>query len=271
MNEDEWTTHQNFVQVFRRGKQMTGEPYFYFYCGASAAPCAPGPTGPLRADFCRPQRRLQEASVLQQDFTDTKDLDIIIPPTYSKNSKRSAQCLESSTTRTSTFIRTLSETLLQGSLFHHSSLWGLRPATIRQPLKPIRPEVLLNHEPEFAPFNLDARMDGDRLTIKDPVDSSRRKVGAQGAAVRGAGGRAHGLPGQISGAGGFAHPPAGERGRCATHHGDRADGKQDPPEAGEIFKAPYFILDITYDRFPSATAFRRSSGRARSRMSRSKG
>jgi len=37
LNEDEWTTYQNFLAIFRRAKEMVDEPYFYFNCGCSAA------------------------------------------------------------------------------------------------------------------------------------------------------------------------------------------------------------------------------------------
>ena len=37
LNEDEWTTLQNFQKIFRKAKEMVGEPYFYFNCGASSA------------------------------------------------------------------------------------------------------------------------------------------------------------------------------------------------------------------------------------------
>ena len=36
LHEDEWTTLQNFQNIFRKAKEMVGEPYFCFNCGASS-------------------------------------------------------------------------------------------------------------------------------------------------------------------------------------------------------------------------------------------
>ena len=37
LNEDEWTTYDNFQKIFRRGKELSEEPYLYFNCGFSSA------------------------------------------------------------------------------------------------------------------------------------------------------------------------------------------------------------------------------------------
>jgi len=37
LNEDEWTTYDNFELIFRKGKELVDEPDFFFNCGASSA------------------------------------------------------------------------------------------------------------------------------------------------------------------------------------------------------------------------------------------
>jgi hypothetical protein len=37
LNEDEWTTYENFNRIFRRAKELVNEPNFFFDCGASSA------------------------------------------------------------------------------------------------------------------------------------------------------------------------------------------------------------------------------------------
>ena len=37
LNEDEWTTLDNFDRIFRKAKELVDEPNFYFNCGASTA------------------------------------------------------------------------------------------------------------------------------------------------------------------------------------------------------------------------------------------
>ena len=37
LNEDQWTTYDNFSRVFRRAKKLLGEADFFFNCGLSSA------------------------------------------------------------------------------------------------------------------------------------------------------------------------------------------------------------------------------------------
>ncbi|RJR34618.1 MAG: hypothetical protein C4576_26105 [Desulfobacteraceae bacterium] len=251
LNEDEWTTHSNFVQVFRRGKEMTREPYFYFYCGASTAFLRSwGRMDHFARLFAGPSDGFHKLPFFNKNFTDTKDLDIIIPPTYFRG-----------TGKLRTVLRVqhhddidvhedfVGDPFSRGMISIIPSLWGLRPATIRQPLNPYDPEILLNEEPEFAQFDLAAEMDEDSLTIRHPVDSSRHKVGR----------RIILFPEQVNGSkvyiGRYKEPTEAGAGDLE----DSVDallitetvraGNRILLKAGEIFKAPYFVLDITYDKF----------------------
>ena len=35
LDENEWTSYDNYLEILRRGKEISGERYFYFQCGAS--------------------------------------------------------------------------------------------------------------------------------------------------------------------------------------------------------------------------------------------
>lgn len=251
LNEDEWTTHPNFIRIMRRGREITGEPYFYFYCGASAAPLRSwGRLDHFARLFAGPSEGFKRLSFFNKNFADTKDLDIIIPPTYSKDFRK---------------IRTVvrihhhldidvhqdfvGDPYSRGIISIIPSIWGLRPATIRQTINPYDPEILLNQEPEFVPFQLDARVEGNSLFIRDPLSSSRRKVGR----------RILLCPDQVNGhtvylgryiesEGSGPIPPQNAVDGVLITETVRS-GNRILLKAGEIFKAPYFILDITYDRF----------------------
>jgi class 3 adenylate cyclase len=119
---------------------------------------------------------------------------------------------------------------------------------IKQPLIPYDPEILFNEEPEFAPFDLSARMQNDLLALIDPNKRERKVVGK----------RILLEPELVNGKqvflGKYAEPSGGSSKNMHDHReailitetvrvNDRIILKQ-----GEIFKAPYFVLDIIYDR-----------------------
>ena len=129
------------------------------------------------------------------------------------------------------------------------TIWGLAPAEIKQPLKPYSPEILFNEEPEFACYGLDVRMEEEYLTIKDPAQDQRKIVGKKIMME----------PEMVNGKkifiGHYTELPKGD----PKSIGDGQEGilitetvqvdNRIILKEGEIFKAPYFILDITYDRF----------------------
>jgi len=134
----------------------------------------------------------------------------------------------------------------RGLLAAIPTVWGLPPALIKQPLMPYDPVVLFNQEPEFAPFRLGFRMDHGRLTARLPVEGRRVIVGKKVVL----------LPETANGKSVYL-------GRYAENGKIEANGREALlitatiqtsdgriiVKAGEIYKAPYFILDITYDRF----------------------
>jgi class 3 adenylate cyclase len=251
LNEDEWTTHENFVRVFRRGKEMTGEPYFYFYCGASAAPLRSwGRLDHFARVFAGPSEGFRRLPFFNKNFTDTKELDVILPPTYSKNCRKIRTVLRIHHHEDIDVHKDfVGDPFSRGIISIIPCIWGLRPAVIRQPLNPYDPEILLNQEPEFAPFQLEARVESDCLWVRDPADSLRKKVGR----------RVLLCPDQVAGIPVYLGRYVETESPRSSDQGEAVDGllitetvragNRVLLKAGEIFKAPYFILDITYDRF----------------------
>jgi class 3 adenylate cyclase len=250
LNEDEWTTFDNFQKIFRKAKNLVGEPYFYFNCGTSSASLKSwGRLDYFIRVFASPNDGFKRLPFFNKNFNDTKDMELILPPSYDKASGK---------LRTILTIRFhvdfdphqdyIGDPYLRGIVSSIPTIWGLEPAMIRQPLIPYDPEILFNEEPEFSPFDLDVRTEKDLLTLKDPNKRERMVVGK----------RILLEPEFVNGKqvflGKYVEPSAGSSRNTRDHKkailitktvrvSDRIILKQ-----GEIFKAPYFVLDIVYDR-----------------------
>jgi len=250
LNEDEWTTFDSFQKIFRKAKDLVGEPYFYFNCGTSSANLKSwGRLDYFVRVFASPTDGFKRLPFFNKNFNDTKDMEVILPPSYDKASGK---------IRTILTIRFhndfdlhqdyIGDPYLRGIVSSIPTIWGLEPARIKQPLIPYDPEILFNKEPEFAPFDLDAQMENERLTLKDPNKRERMVVGK----------RILLEPELLNGKTVFL-------GKYAEVSRDPAKTMLDQREAilitetvrvrdriilrqGEIFKAPYFVLDISYDR-----------------------
>jgi len=199
--------------------------------------------------FASPTDGFKRLPFFNKNFNDTKDMEVILPPSYDKASGK---------IRTILTIRFhndfdlhqdyIGDPYLRGIVSSIPTIWGLEPARIKQPLIPYDPEILFNKEPEFAPFDLDAQMENERLTLKDPNKRERMVVGK----------RILLEPELLNGKTVFL-------GKYAEVSRDPAKTMLDQREAilitetvrvrdriilrqGEIFKAPYFVLDISYDR-----------------------
>ena len=95
LNEDEWTTYENFQKVFRKAKDMSGEVYFYFNCGASSASLRSwGRYEYFARVFASPDDGLNRLPFFNKNFNDTKVLDIITPPSYDRSLGRFARPLK---------------------------------------------------------------------------------------------------------------------------------------------------------------------------------
>ena len=250
LNEDEWTTLHNYHALLRRGKDMVGEPHFFFQCGASSASLRSwGRLDYFAAAFTSPNDGFKRLPFFNKHFNDTLELEVLIPPYYDKALGKVRTILEVRYHDDVDMHKDyIGNPYLRGIVSSIPSIWGLRPAAVRQPLSPYDPEILFNEEPEFVPFGLDLRLVNNHLTIKDPGDGHRKVVGKT-----------------------IFLEPEFLNGRAVFmgRHGDFL--KSGPKEAndlwegllitetvqkenrillraGEIFKAPCFIFDVTYDR-----------------------
>ena len=79
-NEDEWTTYENFSQIFRRAQQLVDEPYFSFNCGASSAKLrSSGRFHHLLKFIATPNDGFKRLPFFNKNFNDTKEIEVILP------------------------------------------------------------------------------------------------------------------------------------------------------------------------------------------------
>ena len=89
LNEDEWTTYENFTQIFRRARALVNEPNFFFDCGASSAKLRSwGRFHYFVRVFATPNDGFKKLPFFNKNFADTKEIEIILPPTYDRNLKK---------------------------------------------------------------------------------------------------------------------------------------------------------------------------------------
>jgi class 3 adenylate cyclase len=250
LNEDEWTSYENFQAILRKAKKMVGEPYFYFHCGASSAKLRSwGRLDYFVRLFTSPSEGFKRLSFFTRHFTDTKDIEILVPPYYDKALGKLRTILE---------IRYHSDIDVQtdyagdaysrGILSSIPTIWGLRPAKVRQMMNPYDPEMLFRQEPELALFGLEPTVEQRSLVITNPRNGQRKSVG------RGVFLISEQVNGRMVYLGRYCDEfPAGG---CASDKYKEALLVTETVEvdrrilfrAGEIFKAPSFVLDVTYDR-----------------------
>ena len=95
LNEDEWTSFDNFHTIFRRAKKVSEERYFYFNCGASSASLRSwGRFEHLVRFFASPDEGFKRLSFFNSNINDTKDIGIANPPTYDKSSGKNRVVLK---------------------------------------------------------------------------------------------------------------------------------------------------------------------------------
>jgi len=250
LNEDEWTSYDSFHAILKRGKEMVGEPYFYFYCGASAARLRSwGRLDHFVRLFTSPNEGYKRLSFFTRHFTDTKDIEILFPPTYDPTLSKIRTILEIRY-HSDIDVHTdyAGDAYSRGILSAIPTIWGLKPALVRQLMNPYDPEILFTQDPELASFGLDPKVEEDVLTVRDPDNGQRKEVGR----------KVYIIPEQVHGKLVFLgkyleSAPEGssilQRGREALVITETVEaGRRLLLRAGEIFKGPTFVLDVTYDR-----------------------
>lgn len=248
LNEDEWTTYENFERIFRRARELVDDPSFYFNCGASSARLRSwGRFHYFVRVFNTPNDGFKRLPFFNKNFNDTKEIEVLIPPAYDSRSKKMRTLLRvtnhSDVDPNRDYIR---DPYLKGILSSIPTIWGLPPAQVKQLLYPYDPAVLFNEEPEFARYNLDVRLEGKALTLVHPVSGERCQVGEKVYLRPQTVGEKEVYLGEWTGESpGSEEAPAAEAILVTetVRNEDRIFLKE-----GEIFSAPYSILDVYYDR-----------------------
>jgi adenylate cyclase len=250
LNEDEWTTYQNFLAIFRRAKEMVDEPYFYFNCGSSAARLRSwGRLDNFLPIFTSPSDGFRRLPFFNRQFIDTKDIEVLVPPSYDKTFRKMRTLLE---------IRHhedvdvhedyIGDPYSRGMISSIPTIWGLQPALVKQLMNPYHPEILFNQEPELSLFGLEPRMENHWLTVSHPAYGQRKPVGKKVLLIPEF---INGRPVYLGKYKDFPDNPSlsAEDQREALLITETVQvGQRTLLKAGEIFKAPSFILDVTFDR-----------------------
>ena len=249
-NEDQWTTYDNFDRVFRRARELVGEANFFFDCGASSAYLRSwGRFHYFVRVFASPGDGYKRLPFFNENFNDTKTLEIIRPPAYDSASKKVKTLLKIVFHDNFDPNRDyMGDAFMRGILSSIPTIWNLPPAIIAQPLSPYDPEIVLNRDPEFLPYGLKVQVKKDRMSLRDPATGDIVMVGKavllEPEAVNGKSlylGKyrdLHGIP--------EADAQRLQKAILITRTFS-LDGRNVLRE-GEFFKAPYCILKVSFDR-----------------------
>lgn len=259
LNEDEWTTYGNYEAVFRRAKELVPEQDFFFNCGASAARLRSwGRFHHFVTVFSSPSDGFRRLPFFNKNFNDTKDIEVVLPPTYDRNLGKMKVVLRVVFKKwfdpNDDYI---GDPYLRGIISCIPTIWGLPPAIIRQPVNAYDPVRLFSKEPEFVPYALMPVLEGGVLTVIDPLTGKRVEAGRVVTLVQ------EEIRGDKVCLGGYREESSAsgeEEGRApkgiAVARTVRA-GNRVLMAAGEIYGAPYFTLEILYDRLRFSQRMRR--------------
>ncbi len=248
LDEDEWTTYENFEKIFRRAKQLVNDQRFYFACGFSSADLKSwGRFHVFARLFSTPGDGFKRLPFFNKNLNDTKEIDIIVSPCFDRRAQRFRTILKVEFHRdvdpNSDYI---GDPFLRGMISAIPTIWGLKPALVEQHLNPYDPEILFQREPEFTSYDLQPKREGDLLTIRHPGHGGRSIVGE----------KVFLQPDRIHDCNYFLGRYAKKAANTLNPQEHEAilitetvtvDGRTLMRE-GEIFLAPYFILDVMYDR-----------------------
>ncbi len=249
MNEDEWTNFENFHKILRRAKDLSGEKHFFFKCGSSPEILRSwGRFGYMKQYIAGPDEGFRRLPFFNSNINDTKEIDIIMPPAYDKSIKKVRVILR---LKYHDDIDVEKEYIVdsyrRGLISSIPTVWSLPQAIIKQPLNSYDPVKLFNKDPEFEEYKLDARMEDNIFTIYDPFHGVRKAAGRKIKLE----------PEIINGRKVFL----GKYFFPVSDHEDKSDDTailmtetmkiKDRIlfKEGEIFNAPYFILNVTYLKF----------------------
>ncbi len=250
LNEDEWTSFENFEKIFRTAKELVNEDNFYFRCGASSTKLHSwGRFYYFATLFVSPSDGYKRLPFFNKNSNDTKEIEVVVPPTKDLHLKKIRTIIKIKFHEDFSPNRDyIGDGYLRGIVSSIPSLWGLPPASIKQIMNAYNPELLFNQELDFIPYNLDVKIKENKMTLLDPVDGKRRIVGEkillEPDMVRGKKvflGKHSRLPKDYT-------PNKWEK-REAIHiiSSVQVEG-HNILNKGDIYDAPYFILEIIYER-----------------------
>lgn len=177
MWEHGWHSLETYATAYRRLRDLFG-PNTYEECGATVAKYhSLGLMGDAAYVVGGIQDSLAALPEVNLNFNDTKDFIIVSPPQYQKGTKKI----------TCTFIIRfhddidphtdyISDPHIRGILREIPCIWGKKPAIVTQPLVPYDFEKLCIQEPEFRNLDLDPKVEGATLWIRDPVTLKKRPL-----------------------------------------------------------------------------------------------
>ncbi|HDR16072.1 MAG TPA: hypothetical protein ENN79_11425 [Desulfobacteraceae bacterium] len=244
LNEDEWTTLDNFLAILRKARDLVNEPNFYFNCGASSARLKSwGRFHYFVRVFATPSDGFRRLPFFNENFNDTKSVEIIIPPELQGNPPRYRTVLKIThhpdIDANKDFIR---DPYFCGIISAIPTMWGLHPAVVTHRLLPYDPVRLLSEEPDLAIHRMDPRMENGGLTVRDPTGDGRISCGETVGLV------AETVNGKKEFLG--AHTPAeGHAGRQGLLITKTVQvGEYFQLTQGQIYNAPCFITEASYER-----------------------
>ena len=244
LNEDEWTTLENFLAILRRARDVVNETNFYFKCGASSAKLKSwGRFHYFIRLFATPNDGFRRLPFFNENFNDTKDVEILVPPTFDRASARYRTVLKITHHHDidphEDYIR---DPYFCGIISAIPTIWGLRPAVVTHRLLPYDPLRLLTEEPELAVHRLEPRLNQGRLSVRDPSGDGRVSCGETVLLA------AEALNGKQELLGAYEpdNGKPGPRGLLITRTVPVGDSFQ--LAEGQIYKAPFFIIEAVYER-----------------------
>jgi class 3 adenylate cyclase len=251
LNEDEWTTFENFNRIFRNARELIDDPDFFFNCGASSARLRSwGRFHYFVRVFASPNDGFKKLPFFNKNFDDTKEIEIILPPAYDSNLRKIRTLIKidfhSNFDPNKDYM---GDNYTRGIISSIPTIWGMPPASIKQVLSPYNPEVLFNKEPELDHYGLDVRIERDIMSLRDPANGKRLIVGE----------KIFLEPAMVNGQKVFLGKYTKRTSNDSPNEGNIKEAILITETieskgrilltAGEIFMAPYFILEVSYDRF----------------------
>lgn len=248
LNEDQWTTYDNFNRAFRRAKEHVGETNFFYNCGLSSAQLRSwGRFHYFVRVFASPADGYKKLPFFNKNFNDTKEIEIVRPPYYDPSSRKIKTLLK--ITFHDDFDPNpdyMGDSFMRGILSSIPTIWNLPPAKIEQSLFPYDPVVVFNQDPEFISRRLDVRVVEGHMSLLEPATGKRITVGKEILL------EPEDVNGKTLYLGQYKEPDTNEiakefRKAILITRSFSLEGLE-ILKKGAFYKAPYCILDVAFDR-----------------------